>query len=199
MGGYYIHKWKKSPVQLIQEHNQVSAYRSLFHTVNEFDTAFKFFFQSFHAYFGSILELERRFLPLSSKIIITHPHSNKPEERKIFTFDEFKIDTFDHMFKIMKDRVEELRDVIQITNGLVSITLTNILVRYTTATLEYMNFFEQGGHTTWTLDNRYMWANAILDEIKKNDIIKQFSGSEIEIFVKKWNDYIDSELILKTK
>ncbi len=189
-GGYYIHKWLKSPVQIIQEHNQESAYRSLFHIVNEFDYSFEHFFNSFHAYFGSIVKLERRFLPLSSKINITTTDSKgTKQETKIITFDEFKTDTFDPMFQMMKDRINELRDVIKITNNLVSIKLCNLLTQYAEQTIRYVEFFEKGEHTKTTLQIRYDYANTILNEINESNIINQFSSSEIKTFVKKWTDY----------
>lgn len=194
IGGYYIHKWLKSPVQIIQETNQVTAYNSLFLKVNEFDYAFQHFFQCFHAYFGSIIELERLFLPLSSKMIITSQNSKGiKQKRKVMTFEDFKTEIFDDMYKFMTKSMIKFEDIKNITRNLVSIKLSHLLFQYMNETLQYMKYFEKGEHTKTYLQTRYMWATLICNEIEGNEIINQFSSSQIKIFVKKWTDYIDSE------
>lgn len=195
IGGYYLHKWLRSPVQKIQEENQKSSHDILFKTVNDFDELFKWFYDNFEGYFKNIKNLEQKFLPLQDcKMIETTTTSSGRTEKTItVTFEDFKEKDIDWPIDSMKHQIQRLKEIIKLKQNLISDNLSNLLLNYTTITLNYLESFEKGLNFNEYLIIRLSYANSILKEINDKKLLKEFSSTEIKKFVNKWNEYITSE------
>ena len=194
IGGYYLHKWLRSPVQKIQEENQKSSHNILFKAINDFDDLFKWFYNNFEGHFKNIENLEQKFLPLSTKMIETTTNSSGRTEKTItVTFEDFKEKNIEWPIDSMNHQAQRLKEIIKLKQNLISDNLSNLLLNYVNTTTNYLESFQKGIHFKEYLTVRFNYANSILNEINDNKLVKEFSSAEIEKFVIKWNAYIDSE------
>lgn len=194
-GGYYLHKWLRSPFQKIQEENQKSSYDVLFKTVEDFDELFNWFYQNFEGHFKNIKDLEQKFLPLEDckMIVTTTTFSGHTKKSVTITFEDFKEKNIDWPIDSMKHQIQGFREIIKLKQNLLSDNLSNLLLNYMSITLNYLESFRRGINFNKYLTIRLDYAHSIMKEIKSKKLLKEVSSVEMEKFINKWNAYVASE------
>lgn len=197
--------------------NEFSVLIGIMGFLNSFDQRFKFFYESFEQHIGNIRDLrDGEWLPNPYRDATTNETGGmdlnpKPQEEYFRILKEReKFDKLDRdLFKNDEDSLRESAKIVfdYINNNEIYLdpVLRRYIQLYITWTIFYVDWLRKGWNYSGQLSNRLQHAKKIMELLKKEDVIKdKFSFQkrikfkdlpQISEFVKRWQDYIKSELI----
>ena len=199
------------------ERNEFNVHIGVMGLVNSFDQRFKFFYDSFEHFMGDIQNLKHdEWLPDTHEEWTTNetdgmtcnlkPESEYSQALQVRQkFNELNEDLFKKDEQGLRDYAKTIHEYIEKNENYLDPVLRRYIRDYVIWTIFYVEWLRKNWNYSEQLFKRLEYAQKIIELLKKEEsFAKKFSRfwkrknfekyPQIGEFVKKWQDYINSEL-----